>query len=183
MREQGVDCGVADLGHQIRALREVVVADDDGRIGPKRLMDRPQAAARGRPIDQVIVDQGRVMDELDRHRGGMNVVEAWRLAESGRQENQRRPESLATGLEDLLHRVRHRSEVGFDRRVQPLFEVVELGANGNGKVDSGHGRTHAAPSRPVIASTNSSRTVVIGGRSWPNRILAVLVKRSGEPVT
>ncbi len=129
------------------------------------------------------MDQGGVVNELDRHRCPNHVVQTLGTAETSSEEDQRRPEPLAAGLENLLHRVRNGAEVGAHGRVQPLLEVLQLGSDRGDEIDPGHCRAHAAPSRPLMASTSSSRTVPIGGRPCPNRIRATSVKRSGEPVT
>ena len=146
-------------------------------------MDRAQPAARRCAIDQVVVDQGGIVDELDRHGGPVDVVHPTGAAQPGGQKNKRRPQSFSAGLQDLLHGLRHRPEIGADGLVQALFEILQLGFDGRDEIRPGHGGRHAAPSRPLIASTSSRRTVVMGGSSWPKRIRATSVKRSGEPVT
>ena len=105
------------------------------------------------------------MNEFDRHGRPDDVVQTFGTAETSGQEDQRRTEPLATGLEDLLHRLRNRAEIGAHGRMQPLLEVLQLGSDGGDEIDPGHCRAHAAPSRPLMASTSSSRTVVISGRS------------------
>ena len=146
-------------------------------------MDGAQPAACRGAVDQVVMDQGGVVNEFDGHGRPVHVLHAPGFPQSGGQENQRRPQAFPAGLQDLLHRLRHRPEIGADRLMKPVFEILQLGSDGRNEVRPGHGRRHAAPSRPLIASTSSRRTVVMGGRSWPKRIRATSVKRSGEPVT
>ena len=146
-------------------------------------MDGAQPAACRCAIDQVVVDQGGIVNEFDGHRRPVHVVNPAGVAESGGEENQRGPQALPAGFQDLLHRLRHRPEIGADRLMQAILEILQFGSDGRNEVRPGHGRRHAAPSRPLIASTSSRRTVVMGGRSWPNRMRATSVKRSGEPVT
>ena len=98
-------------GEQVGALGEVVVADDDRGVGADRLVDGGDAAAGARVVDEVVVHQRGGVDELDAH-GQVEGVVAVGVAERGAEQDQRRPQPLAAGADDVLHGVGHRAEVG-----------------------------------------------------------------------
>ncbi len=68
------DRGHADLGQQVRAFREVVVADDHRVVGSERLVNRRDPAPGGRLVDQVVMHERCRVNELDAHREVVNVV-------------------------------------------------------------------------------------------------------------
>ena len=77
--------------------REEVVAGRLRRLGPVRRPGSGAAASHHRAVDDVVVDERRHVDELDRHPLGDGQGRVRR----GREEREQRAESLATGGERI----------------------------------------------------------------------------------
>ena len=67
--EQGDRAGVAGLGEEGEGAREEQVAGGDGALAARGGGDGRQPAAQRRGVEDVVVDQGRHVDQLDRRRG------------------------------------------------------------------------------------------------------------------
>ena len=84
----------AVLDHQLEAAREQEVADQDARrIAPDDVGGAP-AAPQARAVDDVVVEQGGGVDELDRG-GELVVAGALIIEQPGAGEGQHRPHPLA----------------------------------------------------------------------------------------
>jgi hypothetical protein len=104
-------------------LREVEIADHDGRLIAQAGCDRRTPSADGRAVDDVVMDQRRGMGQLDCHRGGHQPDRVEATAPSGQQH-----ECWANALAACLEQVGHGladvrrvllyllSEIGLDNR-------------------------------------------------------------------
>ena len=92
--EQRDRAAVAGVGEQGEGAREQQVAGGDGAVAARGGGDGREAAAQRRLVEDVVVDQGRHVDQLDRGRGAHRGLAA-RLA--GAEQDQHRPQPLAAG--------------------------------------------------------------------------------------
>ena len=86
------------------------------------------ASTHRRTIDDVVVDQGRRVSELDGHRGGGQPTQVV-VAAHRREEHQRRADPLSPGLEEVRHGTRHLGRVGLDLLSELCFEGSEVVGN------------------------------------------------------
>ena len=77
------------------------VAEQDGEVVAPQLVDGLPSAAQRRVVDDVVVDQGRGVDQLD-HRGVGDLLLAVALEHAGAEQQQGRAHALAAAVEDVL---------------------------------------------------------------------------------
>src|ERR1700676_5469828 len=82
-----------------------------------------------RRVDEIVVDKGRGVDELDPHRQVEDVIRIGATEPCG-EDDQSRAEPLAPRLDDVRHRARHGSEVRRDLGIKPALELPELSGDG-----------------------------------------------------
>ena len=113
----------AVLDHQLERPAEQEIADQDARrIAPDEV-GGALAAAHARAVDDVVVEQGRGMDELDR--GGELVVARAGVAEQvGAGERQHRPHALAAAGDQVAGELRDQRDLALhpleDHRIDPV---------------------------------------------------------------
>ena len=99
--EDPQDVEIAVLHDQRRGARVEVVAHEHGAaIAPERVRGRPAAAQLGE-IDDVVVQQRRGVQQLDR-RGDVDPARAGVAAQLGREQQQRRAHALAARVEHVI---------------------------------------------------------------------------------
>src|SRR5262249_18114714 len=90
---------------------------------------RREAAAEVARIDDVVVEEGRGVDELDRRREPDRPVAAVIAAEPRRREGQHRSEALAAGSDDVAGELRDEGDRALhaldDARVDALHVLAE----------------------------------------------------------
>ena len=137
-------------GERREGSSEQVVA---GGLGRSRTVSRPcrsPAATQVRSVDDVVVDEGRHVDELDgdafRHRWGR----VW----SGAEKRERRAKALAAGRERVLADRRHDTGVRPDDGAESCLDGVEVLAEPGGCLHAGD-RAHVSSADPESAGADS----------------------------
>src|SRR4029077_7823881 len=95
--------------------------------GPSR--NRRPAATHGGAIDDVVMHEGGGMRQLHGHRGGSELREIVR-ADLGREQDERRPDALTTGGEQVGHRGGDDVGVCGDRFMQAGLDGSEVPRDG-----------------------------------------------------
>ena len=109
--EQAQDLQVV-LGERHRhRLRVEEVAEQHGDVVAPAAVHAAAAAAHGGLVDDVVVQQGRGVDELD-HRGQQDRALAPVAAQPAGQQQQRGPDALAAALADVAADLAHQAHVG-----------------------------------------------------------------------
>ena len=96
---------VLGQGHGHR-LRVEEVAEEDGDVVPPAAVHAAAAAAHRGLVDDVVVEQGRGVDELH-DRGQEDGAVAAVAAQAAGQEQQRGPDALAAALADVAADLAH----------------------------------------------------------------------------
>ena len=122
--------------------------------------------------------EGRCVDELDPH-GEVEDVVGVRGPEARGEDDQCRTEALATRLDDVRHRARHRAEVGCDLRVEPALELLEF--RGDGLEQLVGGDAHDPAASRITGRTGRTRRGSGNGSS--KRRDALVANRCGSAVT
>ena len=134
----------AVFDHQLERAAEQEIADQDARrIAPDEV-GGALAAAHARAVDDVVVKQGRGVDELDRR--GELVMARSRVAEQARRrECQHRPHALAAAGDQMAGKLGDQRDLA----LHPLE-------------DDGIDAVHVGGDEPIIASSEGARPVDIG---------------------
>ncbi len=93
--------GGVERSHHLEGARVEEVADQHGGGVAERLVGGLTPAPAGRLVDDVVVQQGRRMDELDERRG-RHLRGAGRPGGPGGEHDEERPEALAPGADDVF---------------------------------------------------------------------------------
>ena len=116
----------AVLDHQLEAAREQEVADQNrGRIAPDDV-GGALAAPEARAVDDVVVEQGRGVDEF--HRRGEPVVARARIIEQPRAgQSQHRPHPLAAAGDQVAGELGDQGDVALHAIEDDRVDMVEIG--------------------------------------------------------
>ncbi len=93
-RQQRDRTAVAVFGEEGKGAREEQVTGGDCAIATRDGCDRRLPAAQRRGVEDVVVDEGRHVDQLDRGRRPHRLLST---ARAGAEQDQQRPQSLAAG--------------------------------------------------------------------------------------
>ncbi len=99
-REDGDDAGIVGRGREHGRLGEKEIPDEDDGAGTEFGVQGRLPAPEGSPVDVVIVDQGRGMEQLHAGCSRNERFEMVLVASTCEQQNER-PQSLATCSNDL----------------------------------------------------------------------------------
>ncbi len=104
-------------------------------------------------VDQVVVDEGRHVNELDRDAGrDRGLAVGW-----AGEEDKRRPEPLSACRERLGSDLRDEPAVTGDRLLESLLELVEVLIEPGRAADRGEGAHAASPTWSATMPPASSR--------------------------
>src|SRR5579859_2491480 len=137
---------VARGGKLREGPREEVVAGGARRLGPVGGPRGGPSTPEPGPVDEIVVDERRHVNQLDGDPGGQRR----RQAPLRRQEHQHRPQSLPTGRERIRADCGADAGMARDGLLQPLLELVEIALEPGRIADrgeSGHVRV------PVCSAT------------------------------
>jgi hypothetical protein len=127
----GTACACEDVDAAEVAARGELVESSCKEVVPARARrilavlapgGRATAAKLG-AVDQVVVDKGRHVHELNRYRSGERA-----LAIGRRQVHEERAQTLAARCDGAPPDRFHEPRVSSDRRVEPLFQLVQIRA-------------------------------------------------------
>ena len=118
----------AVLDHQFKRAAEQEVADQHAcRIAPDEV-GGALAAAHPRAVDNVIVEQSRGMDELDR-RGELVVARAGVAEQCGAGERQHRPHALATAGDQMARELGNQRDLALHALEDDGVDAVHVGGD------------------------------------------------------
>ncbi len=120
--EQRHRARVAGLGEQGEGAREEQVAGGGGAAAARGGGDGRQPAAQRRGVEDVVVDQGRHVDQLDR---GRRADRRRAALGPGAEQDQHRPQPLAARGEGRGGVLAERLAVAADRLAQQLLHLAE----------------------------------------------------------
>ena len=116
----------AVLDHQFEASREQEVADQHARgIAPDDV-GGALAAPEARAVDDVVVEQGRGVDELDRG-GELVVARAGIIEQPGAGQGQHRPHPLAAAGDQVAGELGDQGDVALHAIEDDGVDMVEVG--------------------------------------------------------
>ena len=131
---------VAAGGELREGAREDVVARSPGSVGPVGRPGRGLAAPHASSVDQVVVDQRRHVDELDRRPGGDR-----RLGACGRrEEREHRPQALAARGQRLGADLGDEAGMPGHRPVEQLLDLAQVLGEARRCADDVERRAHRA---------------------------------------
>ena len=122
VRENGDRCAVAGLGELGEGAGEEVVAGSTRGVGPVSRPRRGPPAPHARAVDQVVVDERRLVNELDRDTGGEQGRRRLGRAKIG----ERGPKPLASRGKRVGADRRGKAGMALDRARQPLLDRLEV---------------------------------------------------------
>ena len=140
--------GRGELGERPR--EEVVAGRLRGAVAVLGPRGRAAAAQVG-AVEQVVVDERRHVDELDRGAGGDGAL-AGALLRRRAEEDEHRPQALAAGRERLGADLADEPGMGADRALEPHLEQLEVGVEPGRRADGGE-RAHSALLVAVCSAT------------------------------
>ena len=125
-RQDAQHLEAAILDHQLEAAREEEIADQHaGRIAPDDVGGaRPRLQARA--VDDVVVEQGGGVDELDRG-GELVVAGAAIIEQAGAGQGQHRPHPLAAAGDEMAGKLRDQGDVALHPIEDDGVDMVEVG--------------------------------------------------------
>jgi hypothetical protein len=118
----------AVLDHQFEASREQEIADQHARRIAPDDVGGALAAPEARAVDDVVVEEGGSVDELDR--GGKPVVPgAGIIEQSGAGQGQHRPHPLAAAGDQMTSELGNQGDVALHPVENDGIDVVEVGGD------------------------------------------------------
>jgi hypothetical protein len=129
---------VARLDHHLEGARiEEVAHQHRGGVAELRVGGLA-AAAQGRLVDDVVVQEGGRVDELD-DRGHLVPRVGAGAQGPGREQQQGGPDALAAGIHDVLPDGAHQGHVGMQAPADDLVHPHEIVVNGGPDRLEAHG--------------------------------------------
>ena len=125
-REDFEHLEAAVLDHQLEAAREQEVADQHARRIAPDDVGGALAAAKARAVDDVVVEQGRGVDELDRG-GELVMAGAGIIEQPGAGERQHRPHPLAAAGDQMAGELGDQRDVALHPLEDDRVDMVEVG--------------------------------------------------------
>ena len=133
--------GVARRGELGERAREEIDAARPRGIGPVGRPGRCSAAPQLRAVDQVVVDEARHVDELDRDAGRKRRI----VLRASRQEDEQRPQAFSARGEGLGSDLGDEPGSGGDGVGEPILELLEVGVEAGRGADCGERAQRAVP--------------------------------------
>jgi hypothetical protein len=146
-RAQLRDLSLAAIDRELcECSREEQVPDTHRAVPARAGDDRGAATADGGTVQDVVVDQSRHVDQLDRDARGV-----WRLPiASARKEDEQRPQALAARGERLFADRRREAGVAGDRVEESVLDLLQVAIEPLRLTD---GRQRAQTATPVCSAT------------------------------
>ena len=172
--------------HHLESARIEEVADQHaGRIAEHRIGGRLAAAQRGF-IDDIVMQQGRRMDEFD-HRCELEAIVASETEGVGKQQHQLRTHAFAAGMDDVSRDLVDHGDIGRQasrddginlkhlggQLGENLGETIRMGRDGCG--------VHSQLScwrRRIIGRTRATFVLWLPGLCWFDCARLILVSRA-----
>src|SRR4029077_12670109 len=131
--------------HNLEGARVDEIPDQHARLVAEYLVRGVTPAPHRGPVDDVIVQERRGVDELDKRRG-LDVRGALRGAGARTQAHEERPQPLAAAGNDVFGDLVHEGHGAFQTRSDGRVDGAQVVAYGRANLFQAHLRTH--PSRP-----------------------------------
>ena len=156
LRDDGDDLRVGQHRRKGVGLREQVVPDDDRDVVAPGRVHGGDVPPQLRRVDDVVMDERGGVDQLERLREIDHDLSVPRGAESGRQEDERRPKELPGRAEEVLHRGGEGRMPAAPDVKQALLQLLELSLHRGVERPVRGGRLHAFQSRSAIVMAFSA---------------------------
>ena len=148
------DPHVADRHHHLERPRIEGISDQHRRFVAEQSVGGAASSPELRIVHDVVVKEGRGMDELDDH-CELDMPVAFVTQRAGGEQNQQRPQPLAAAADDVLGNLVHEDDVGCQALTNGAIDGREIVVDeppNRGKVDrrrrrrdGKHGRCHRQP--------------------------------------
>ena len=130
----------AVLDHQFECARKEEIADEDARRVAPDEVGGALAAAHRAQVDDIVVEQGRGVDELDRG-GELVVARAGIVEQRGAGERQHRPHPLAAAGDEVAGKLRDQRDLRLHAREDDgVDRVHRFGGEREQRVERGRPR-------------------------------------------